>query len=168
MTIDRHSRQCGGGGFMTWGMLMPNGLISVKVLREKVNSSSYIKLLETYAVPIMNLNLKPNYYFVQDNCSIHVSRISKEFLEKQSFQVVNWPSRSPDLNLMENVWRMLSSIVYDSGQSRNIKDLEEKIVKAVLTINSEKIDITKGLYSSFRKRLTSVMMCKGNIYKSNE
>lgn len=160
----RNKRQCGGGSIMMWGMLMPNGLIAVKQMIGKQTSEKYIELLQTFAVPIMNLNMKSEFYFIQDNCSIHVSKLSKQFLDTQSFKVLEWPSRSPDLNLMENIWKMISDIVYEERQPQNLVELKKRITDAVLRINVEKIITTKNLFSTFRERLTKILISKGNMY----
>ena len=58
---------------------------------------------------------------------------------------------------------MISDIVYEDQQPRNIKVLEEKIRHAVHTINTEKLHITKELYASFRQRLTRLLISHVNI-----
>lgn len=41
---------------------------------------------------------------------------------------MKWPSRSPNLNLIENLWGILSRAVYkNSKQYNNIKELENAI-----------------------------------------
>jgi len=39
-------RQCGGGGVLVWAMVMPNGLISLKIIRKTPNASGYLCLLK--------------------------------------------------------------------------------------------------------------------------
>ena len=159
----RQKRQCGGGSLMMWGVLMPNGLIALKKQDGRQSSEKYINLLDTFAVPLLKLNMKSNFYLIQDNCSIHVSRIAKDYFDKQSFKALDWPAKSPDLNLMENIWKLISDLVYSEEQPKNISELEHKIHAAVLQINSERLAINKGLYTSYRKRLTKVLLSKGNI-----
>lgn len=159
----RQKAQCGGGGIMIWGMIMPNGLVTIKKLEGKQNTEKYLDMLRCFAVPLMNLNMQSNYNFVQDNCSIHVSKVAKTFLGEQCFQTLEWPSRSPDINIMENIWKIISDLVYEGNQPQNLKKLEENIIKAIWTINNEKLQTTKKLYDSFRQRLTKILVAKGNI-----
>ncbi|GFX78150.1 transposable element Tcb2 transposase [Trichonephila clavipes] len=46
-----------------------------------------------------------NGVFQQDNCSSHKSQLATGWLDEHSsdFCVINWPPRSPDLNLIENL-----------------------------------------------------------------
>ena len=150
---------------MVWGMIMPNGLVAIKIMEGRQNSEKYIELLRTFAVPIINLNYKNPYHFIQGNCMIRVSPKTKNYRQTQMFNVVKWPARSPDINLMENVWKLISDLVYMDEQPENKKDLEYKINAAVLKINTEKLKITSGLFSNYRERLTNVLISKGNISK---
>jgi len=166
MIFNRVKRQCHGGGLMVWGMLMPNGLIAVKLLEGKQNAAKYVATIKLFCVPIMNLNIQTKIYLVQDNCSIHVAKQSQEFFKTQNFEVIEWPSRSPDINLMENIWKMLSDIVYSDNQPKNTKELKEKIFEAVDVINTENRDISRNLYYTFRERLTKVLVAKGDLCNS--
>ena len=162
-TINRQRRPVGGGGIMYWGMVMPNGLVALRQLKGKQNSEKYITLLESFAVPCMKLNLIGSFSFIHDNASIHKSSSVEQFLNNQSFETLHWPAKSPDLNLMENIWKMISDLVYESLQPKNNKDLEQRIWHAVDEINQRKRVVVVDLFETFRCRLTKVLRCNGNI-----
>lgn len=161
--IHRQRRQMGGASIMIWGMILPNGLITIKEINGTLNSEKYIDLLHNFAVPYMKLNCAPNFNFIQDNCSSHVSKKSKQFLEAQSFRTIKWPVKSPDINIIENVWKMMSDIVYEGNQPKNKEELREKIHNSVFILNSERNKTLLDFYKSFRQRLTKVLLMRGNL-----
>ena len=48
---------------------------------------------------------------------------------------LEWPARSPDLNLIENVWEMLAQLVYDEPEITKEAQLWERILGAKKTTN---------------------------------
>ena len=88
-----------------------------------------------------------------------------EFLKNENVNVLEWSALSPDINLMEDICRMLSNIVYEDIQPINLIDLEEKVINAVGEINMHRRHVSLGLYVSFRKRLTILLKTGGNLYK---
>ena len=152
-----------GGGLMFWGMIQPNGIVTIKEIFGNLNSDKYIHLLESFAVPCMKLNAKANFNFVQDNCSSHVSKKTKDYFKNQCFSTLPFPPLSPDLNIMENVWKVMTDIIYSQNQPNNIDELRKRICEAHHLINDEKIGTMLNLYSSYRSRLTKILQNHGNL-----
>ena len=133
--IIRGRRQANGGGIMVWILVMPIGLLSYLILSKSFKAHYYVILLRKCTLPITALNLGVSFCYQQDNAPIHQAKVTKDFFKNSSITTVNWPPRSPDINIAENVWKIISDIVYDRQQPRNKQELTNSITSAFLHIN---------------------------------
>ncbi len=83
-------------------------------------------------------------------------KATKEWLKKH-IKFLEWPSQSPDLNPIENLWRELKVRVA-KRQPRNLDDLERICKEEWDKIPSE---MCANLVANYKKRLTSVIANKG-------
>lgn len=162
----RIKRQMGGGGIMVWGMVLPDGEVYVELLEGRVNSDKYINLLKYKVKPYLNHRFgAENYYLQQDNCSVHVSKQTLNYMKSAKIKTFEWPSMSPDLNIMENVWKMLSDIVYDGNQFYKADAMWLSVKNAVDQINLTKRENIKSFFTRYGSRLLAIIDNKGNQLK---
>ncbi|KAK3556582.1 hypothetical protein QTP70_010776 [Hemibagrus guttatus] len=137
----------------------PGRLIRVK---ERMNGAIYGEILSKNLLPSARaLKMKRGWVFQHDNDPKHTVRATKELLRKKHFKVLEWPSQSPDLNPIENLWRELK-IRVAQRQPQNITALEEICMEEWAKLPAT---VCTNLVATYRKRLTSVIANKGYITK---
>lgn len=160
---NRIKRQQGGGGVHVWGALAPNGKLFVHRLIGSVDSAKYIHVLEHHAFPwIFEEEGQEDWIFQQDNCPAHTSSQTRSWFEERSLVVLPWPSRSPDLNPIENAWGMISELVYVRGAFKSDDELWSAIQKAVVDLNTNRKQDLLNLTRSMPRRCRKVIELRGD------
>lgn len=70
-----------------------------------MNKDKYKKILQRHIVPLMKKS--PNLIYMHDNAKPHAADIVSNYLAKQPFEVIQWPSLSCDCNPIENIWGIM-------------------------------------------------------------
>uniref|UniRef100_A0A4W5PHN0 Uncharacterized protein n=1 Tax=Hucho hucho TaxID=62062 RepID=A0A4W5PHN0_9TELE len=136
--------------------------VTKPTISNTLNGAMYREILSENLLPSARaLKMKRGWVFQHDNDPKHTARATKEWLRKKHFKVLEWPSQSPDLNPIENLWRELKVRVAQR-QPQNITALEEICMEEWAKIPAT---VCENLVKTYRKRLTSVIANKGYITK---
>ncbi len=100
------------------------------------------------------LKMGRGWVFQHDNDTKHAARATKEWLRKKHFKVLEWPSQSPDLNPIENLWRELKLCVAQR-QPQNPIDPEKTCMEEWVRIPAA---VCANLVQNYRNRLTAVIV----------
>ncbi|KNC31247.1 hypothetical protein FF38_14426 [Lucilia cuprina] len=139
----------GGGSIMVWGAFSRDGVGPLTQIEGKMDAKKYCEILGEHMLPHLREKVPPSSIFQQDNDPKHSSRLARNFLSDNDVNVLDWPSQSPDLNPIENLWELLDREVKRKHPS-NKRQLEE-----ILKIEWEKISINTliALVDSMPSRL---------------
>ena len=87
----------------------------------------------------------------------------KSYFEANNISLLEWPARSPDMNIIENLWGDLARPVYAKGrQFSNINELKGCILVEWEKINKNRI---KKLYKSLPRRIIATIKKSGGSTK---
>lgn len=156
-------RQFGGGSVMIWSAIGFNGNSSVGFLDGRINSTGYTNMLETHLLPFVGQICDSPAIFQQDNAAIHNSRQTRAWLSDQNLEILDWPSRSPDMNIIENVWGYLSRKVYANGhQFLTKQELIAAIEREWYNLDQSYI---QSLFLGMNNRIFELVRANGNCTK---
>jgi hypothetical protein len=86
------------------------------------------------------------------------ARSTKQWFIDNGIELLSWPSLSPDLNPIENLWRMLARRVYSNGRQFETAELERVVREQWDQIGMS--DIMK-LVDSMKDRVFKLILAGG-------
>lgn len=156
-------RQMGGGSVMVWAGIGYHGKTDINILSGRQNSAKYIQLIDEQLSKHATRIAGSTFIFQQDNASIHTAKCVTSYIKSKNFTCLEWPARSPDLNIIENVWADLTRSVYENGrQYKDIAELKQSIITNWSLLRQKRI---KKLFKSIPDRLLDVVQRKGGFTK---
>ena len=96
-----------------------------------------------------------------DNDSKHISKVLAKWLKDNKGKVLEWPSQSPDLNPIENVWAELKKCVR-ARRPTNLTQLHQLCLEEWAKIHPTYFG---KLVEGYTKGLTHVKLFKGSATK---
>ncbi|MBN3272188.1 TCB1 transposase, partial [Polyodon spathula] len=152
----------GGGSIMLWGCFSSAGTGKLVRIEGMMDGAKYREILEgNLFQSSRDLRLGRRFTFQQDNDPKHTAKATLEWFKGKHLNVLEWPSQSPDLNPIENLWYDLKIAVHQRNPS-NLKELEQFCLE-----EWAKIPVARcaKLIDTYPKRLAAVIAAKGGSTK---
>ena len=156
-------RHSGGGKVTVWGGISWNGYTSLQIVTGSINAERYIDILNSKMLPFFKDEMPlRGAIFQHDNAGPHCAKRTLQWLENHNVKVLAWPACSPDLNLIENVWKMLGDKV-----SKRMPTTVEQLAQFLSEEWSNlPLEILHNLYNSMSRRINKCIAAKGFYFKS--
>jgi transposase len=146
----------GGTSVMVWAGYCFYGK-SELVLREcKGKADVYQQVLQQHLLPFIGRLGGGNWTFQQDGATVHTAATTMQWFERNKITVLPWPSLSPDLNPIENLWGILVRIVYDNGR-RQFNSSQELRAALLDAWNQIELSTLENLSNSMPQRMFAVI-----------
>ena len=147
----------GGGNIMIWGCFSWNGVGPIHRILDTMDRFKYKNILEHKMLPYADENMPIIWTFQQDNDPKHTSKLVKDWLQDHMVTTLHWPSQSPDLNPIENLWGELKRRI-GKQTFQNANQLWDFVQKTWYEIP---VETCRKLISSMPKRMDKVLKNRG-------
>jgi hypothetical protein len=161
---ERYSKPCMAGTvkhdkkIMVWGCFAAHGVGNFYRVKGIMNKEQYHQILIRQMVPsAKKLFPDGDYMFQHDNDPKHTAKIIDKYLKNKNILTLEWPSQSPDLNPIENLWNILDKQLED----RNSSNEDELFQVLEVGWKSLSTEFLKNLVESMPRRCQAVIDNEG-------
>ena len=103
-----------------------------------------------------------SFIFQQDGAAIHTANMILEFFDNKTIPHLTWPSHSPDINIMEDVWHYLKERLRQLPVVTTKKELWSNVGTVMKYMWSEEMtNKINNLYESMPHRMRAIIAAHG-------
>ncbi len=143
---------------MIWAAMSSAGVGPLCFLKSTVNTAIYQEILEHCMLPSADkLYGDADFIFQQDLAPAHTAKGTKSWFNDHGVTVLDWPANSPDLNPIENLWRIVKRKMRDT-RPNNADELKATVKETWASIPPQQCH---KLITSMPCRIEAVIKAKG-------
>jgi hypothetical protein len=163
---DKHvipTKKYGGGSFMVWGCMTWDGVGFLCKIDGTLNSELYQNILGDELIKTLEwYDMKKSDIILQhDNDPKQTSISTRKWIKKKKFNVLPWPSQSPDMNPMEHLWSELKRRI--NCRSKPPTSIEELWDIVQDEWNKIPVEFCQKLICSMPERVKDLRKAKGGF-----
>jgi len=146
---------------MIWGAISVDGVGPLVRINETVDSNVYISILRHWLRRYYPGLYGGGLIFQQDNAPAHRTSAVDEWFEGYGIEVLDWPTKSPDLNIIEGIWSHLK-YKFRGRIFRDEDELWRELQKFWRQVGDRFI---QNYYRSLPNRMRALIKAKGGYIK---
>ncbi len=143
---------------MIWAAMSSAGIGPLCFPKSTVNAAIYQEILEHFMLPSADkLYGDADFIFQQDLAPAHTAKGTKSWFNDHGVTVLDWPTNSPDLNPIENLWGIVKRKMRDT-RPNNADELKDAIKETWASIPPQQCH---KLITSMPRQIEAVIKAKG-------
>jgi hypothetical protein len=152
-SVKRHDEK-----IMVWGSFAAHGVGVLHMVEGIMTKEVYLNVLNDAMIPSADMLFdRENWIFQQDNDPKHTAKVVKAYFEEENVPLMDWPTQSPDLNPIENLWSILDARLKD----RRVNNKQELFTLLEEEWRRLPRDLLERLVASMPRRCQAVIDAKG-------
>ena len=148
---------------MIWGCVTATGLSRFAFVSGTMDEQQYVQILEDNLLDLLDdlpLSIRSAAVFQQDNARVHTTVRVAAFFGENDIAVANWSPYSPDLSVIENIWKLLKTEV------RKLRPATLAELRAAIESCWSKVVTQKrcsALFQTMQRKMQSVKAKRGML-----